>query len=236
MKRRLHEAGAQRKQQRRSASVTVLHTFLPIRQNLERDVLSPRIVRGIGLRRRKGVVPQQNQRGHLPGLIAHEFCNQFCGLLVGITFQQFALPRKFAVSGLRLRSLLGPGGKLFSNQQRLVAGAGAKHTGEMLDTSLSGIGSFARGNAIGNVPDECEMLAAANFRNREIRVAAEIGLHLDKISAARHQRVNVFGGLSRIGDDQRRLEKRWIPVEVWTRKENPRSLQLTMLNFMAKLE
>ena len=68
----------------------------------------------------------------------------------------------------------------------------------------------------------------------EIGVAVEIGLHLNKIGAARNQRVNIFSGLFGIGDDQRWLKKRGLAIEIRPGKENSRSLQLAALYFMAE--
>src|SRR5580704_18392143 len=105
----------------------------------------------------------------------------------------------------------------------------------MLDAFLSRIRSFAGRNAIGHVSNEGDVLATANIRDSKIRVTAEIGLHLDEIGSARNQGVNIFAGFRGIGDDQRRLKKRRIPIEIGSSKENSRSLRLAVFYFFSQL-
>ena len=56
----------------------------------------------------------------------------------------------------------------------------------MLDAFLASIGGFSSSDVIGNVPNECDVLAAANVSDSDIGVAAKIGLHFDEIGAARN--------------------------------------------------
>lgn len=72
----------------------------------------------------------------------------------------------------------------------------------MFDAFLPRIRRFGSSNVIRNVSHKSDLLAAADVRDSEIGVAAEIGLHLDEISAMRNQSVNIFSGLGGIGDDQ----------------------------------
>src|SRR5260221_9248932 len=104
----------------------------------------------------------------------------------------------------------------------------------MLDGTLSGIGSFRRRDAVGNVPVKSTMLRAARFGDGEIRFAGKLRLHFDEINAFPDERVNVVNSLFAICDDKRRL-KRWrIAVEIGPSKDDARPDSLPFINFFAK--
>ena len=64
----------------------------------------------------------------------------------------------------------------------------------MLNAFLPRIGSFSRRHVIRNVSDESNVLSPADIRDCEIGVPAKVRLHLDEISPARNERVDIIGG------------------------------------------
>ena len=103
----------------------------------------------------------------------------------------------------------------------------------MLDAFLAGIRSLGSCHAVRNVANESDMFAAANVCDREVGVATKIGLHFDEISTAGNQRMDIFAGFRRVGDNQRGLKKWRVPIEIRPRKENSRSLELPVSQFRA---
>ena len=131
-----------------------------------------------------GVVLQQDQCGSLPGLIFWQFCDELRGAssekVERSCDSNASWRREIAQVFVSCVEL-----KLQGHEARLVVGAAADDTGKVLDTFLAGVGGFGGGDTIRNVADERSMFAFGGGGDSEIGVAAEDGLDLDEVNAAR---------------------------------------------------
>src|SRR5260370_20144014 len=148
-----------------------------------RDVFPPGIKRRVRIRSWECIILQENERGDLPGVVADEFIEEFAGIFLGIGLQQLALPSKLA--GVRLLGRLSfrRREKLFAEQARFVIRTGAEDACQVLDAFLSRVRGVGGGDAVWNVADKRDVLAAAVGGDSEVCIAAEGGWRFDEVDA-----------------------------------------------------